>query len=153
MNIQPNTILNIALGIERKGIEFYERIRERGDADFADFLIEQEKNHIRTFEDIFTSHKEKFGEHLDMPHLDEDYLVAAYVNTEVFGPSDPNAIDPSRLLDVAIGMEKNSILFYGELYDGMVKGYEETARLIRDIQHQERQHLRLLAEKKAARTG
>ena len=109
MYLSKATILHISLEIERRGIAFYTAMKKRITGDFLDYLIEQEKAHIRTFNELFSQDSGTVtADRFETPHLDDDFLVAAYGDTEVFGATDPDSVSPPQLFDIAIEMEKNS---------------------------------------------
>ena len=112
------------------------------------------KNHIRTFEAIFDKDKGRIREErFEVPHLDDDYLVAAFAGTEVFGKADPSSLDPRDTYAVAVEMEKNSVLFYRELVDALAGKFAAEAKLLKEIEREEREHLRRLAARKRETSG
>ena len=149
MHLSRAVIHDISVRIERKGIEFYKAMKERVDDDFIDFMIEQEQQHIRVFSDIFGADR---GEADEEPflrdYMDDSYLAAAYADTEVFALVDPKTVEADKLYDVAISMEKNSLLFYTELIDGLQERYQAEIDLIKRIRDEEKEHLRMLVRKK-----
>lgn len=145
-------VMEIAVGIERKGIEVYRELKRKTDNPILDYLIGQEQNHIRAFQAMFTA--EAVGasaeEGFEMPHLDEDYLAAAYANTDVFGRVQPVDVPPEGLFSMAVQMEKESMRFYLELLSELPERLERQRALSRRLADEERQHLcDLLAEKAA----
>mgnify|MGYP006291742833 CR=1 FL=1 len=151
MIISAEAILGIAVAIENNGIEFYEKAGKTvDDASFLDFLIEEEKRHIEVFQDLFAQGGKLGQIQLDHPHLDEEALIAAYAETEVFGRESADDLGPEALIDVGIRMEKNSILFYSELIDLVDAKHQDEAKLLRQIREEERKHLKLFLDKKRA---
>jgi rubrerythrin len=154
MYLSRETILTISLEIERKGIDFYRKMKERFDDDFLDYLIDQEKDHIRTFNELFAADSGKIKtERFETTTIDDDFIAAAYAGTEVFGAIDPKGIPETQLFDIAMEMEKNSILFYGELVETLGEKFKDEAALITALREEEKKHLRTLVDKKKALTA
>lgn len=153
MRISLAVVLEIALGIERKGIEVYRELKNRFEDPLLEYLIRQEQEHIRAFQEVFKTQKTGSNEEgMDTPHLDEDYLAAAYANTEIFGQVKPDNMSAKGLWPMAIVMEKESIRFYLELLEQMPDLFQEQRALVRRIAGEERQHLRDLLTKSEAFT-
>lgn len=149
MILSSEAVLNIGLGIEQKGIEIYEQIKQEIGNGKTDFLIGQEKEHIEKFKQLFAEDSELFkSPDIDIGHLDEDYLTSAYVETSIFGNLDVSKVDPENLLDTAISMEKESILFYGDLISWVPHGHASQRALLNDLRKEERKHLVTVTELK-----
>ncbi len=142
MIFSPEAVLNIGLGIEQKGIEVYEQVKQEVGNGKVDFLIGQEKEHIEKFKQLFNQDSGLFkSPDVNAGYLDEDYLSAAYVETSVFGNLDVSKIDRDNLLDTAISMERESILFYGDLISVTPHEYASQRALLNDLMKEERKHL------------
>ena len=153
MNLSLAVVLGIAQGIERKGIEVYQQMKGHFNDPLLDYLIEQEGHHIRVFQELFKTGLATSREQtMETPHLDEDYLMAAYANTEIFGQVRPTRVSAKGLFPLAVSLEKESIRFYLELVDEMPERFEHERELLRKIAGEERQHLRTLLAKKEAFT-
>lgn len=151
MYLSKATILHISLEIERRGIDFYTAMKKRIADGFLDYLIEQEKSHIRIFTELFSKDSGTVtADRFETPYLDDDFLVAAYADTEVFGAADPESVSALQMFDIAIEMEKNSILFYGELVESLGEEFATEAALLGKLRDEEKKHLRTLVEKKKA---
>lgn len=153
MYLSMTAVLDIAQGIERKGIEVYRLMKERFGDPFLDYLIAQEENHIRTFGKLFSTEglaAPKNG--FETQHLDEDYLAAAYADTELFGQVKPTRMRAANLFPLAVSMEKNSLRFYLELLDEIPDRLQAQRELVRRIAGEERQHLRDLLAKQGSFT-
>lgn len=149
MIVSSETVLSIVLAVENKGIEVYQALQERFHADFLEFMIGQEKEHIRMFQDLFGRDRGAAGSHqFETSHLDEDYLVAAYAETEVFGKLEPQGLEEYELYQTAIQMEKDSILLYSELLDMLPDRAGDQARLLSSVQAEEKQHLLTLIRRR-----
>jgi len=142
-------ILDMAIRIERQGINFYAACREAvpagGLQQVFDDLIAQEKIH----EKVFAKMKAEHGDH----RLPEEYAgqyerhTAAFVRDRVFGGPGDAAGQVGRLedartgVDWAIDFEKKSIAFYEWMKD-RVRASERSA--IDDVIAQEYQHVERL---------
>ncbi len=88
--ISAQTIHNIAVEMGRKCIEFYQKLKDGSNDAVIDDIISDEKEHIQIFHDLFNEttgvRKEESYPHF---HMDEDMLIEAYTNTEIFGSTDP----------------------------------------------------------------
>ncbi len=142
MIFSPEVVLNIGLGIEQKGIEVYEQVKQEIGNSKVDFLINQEKEHIEKFKQLFAEDSGLFkSPDGNAGYLDEDYVSTAYVETSVFGNLDVSKIDRDNLLDTAISMERESILFYGDLISVTPYQYASQRALLNDLMKEERKHL------------
>ena len=145
MNLPLTVVLQIAQGIECKGIDVYRQMKDRFGDPLLDLLIEQEQAHIRVFHDLFEMSKTgPLANGLETTNLDADYLAAAYANVEVFGQVDPNQVLPQGLFALAVSMEKESIRFYLELLEELPERCPDQRTLVRRLANEERQHLRTL---------
>lgn len=154
MRLSLAVLLDIAVGIELKGIEVYEQLKQRTGSTLLDHLITQERNHIRVFQKLFSNERAVGPEEtLETPHLDEDYLADAYASTEVFGAVKPANAPVNSLFALAVAMEKESIRFYLELLDELPEPFERPRALLRQIVDEERHHLRDLLAKKESLMG
>lgn len=145
--------LEMALKIEENGEAFYNAIAERSEDAHLQALCEnlavQERAHHRTFERML-------GEVKPAPHLPAEqyedyqaYLNAALDQSLFAGPDKALALaekveDPEEALQMAIGFEKDTMLFYYDLRD-MVS--ESDREAVSGIIREEKTHLRRLASK------
>jgi len=139
-----NVIYNTAVAIERKGIDFYEKLKDGTNNAIVDSIIEDEKHHIEKFNEFFENLRKKTKEE-DLPHfyMDEDMMVEAFSSTEVFGKLNAGKMKKQELYDVAIMIEKDSILFYSQLKDmlgGDIKADIEL-ELLKSLIKEEGKHL------------
>jgi rubrerythrin len=146
MNLTKTAILNIALEIERHGIELYEQIREKnGDRELLDWLIDQEKAHIKIFHNLFDAGGAVHEDLFNSTHLNDDMLAAAYGNTELFAKiSSDSAL--KDLYATALALEKDSVIFYTELIDLIGSGYPAEADLLKKIRGEEQKHIHALVK-------
>ncbi len=105
----------IAIKLEKDGIEFYRELaQEVKDQDARreiDFLIEQEKEHQATFEDLLNKEKKSTED-----AFEEDDVVN-YLNSHVFDISQgkakaENMAHRHTAMEEAMNMERRSIVFY-----------------------------------------
>jgi len=145
----------MAIRIERQGIDFYEKCAEvTQDSRIRDvfhFLIEQEWNHVRVFSDMRRG--------LEDYVLPESYpgetlgYLDSFVRDRVFsGPERAveqgrTISDPFAAVDLALELEKSSILFYSGMKQ-VVRPSEHDA--IDRVIGEEHDHIRrLLALRRA----
>ena len=154
IHFSAKEVLEMAIRIEENGVEFYTRA---GNATKSErlkelfiFFAKEEKKHIACFEDM-----DKRVESDDLPGSIDPYLeegalyLKALANSRVF----TNAHEGKRLagevrgendiLQTAINMEKDSILFYYELHNAV---RDKDKATLRNLIQQEKDHLRKLTE-------
>lgn len=113
-------LIDIAIGIEKQGIVFYDvmaRSTEQKQArDLFTYLADAERNHAKTFQSMLAE-TEKYKPAEDQLHEYSDYLQAL-VNNAVFTDEKATSelathVDSEiEALDIGISAEKDSILFY-----------------------------------------
>ena len=157
MAIQFNAdeIFAIAEHIERNGAAFYRRAAEgTGSAPIRQALLDlaaAEAEHEATFTAL---RKELSGREVEQPVLDPDAEAALYLQAFADGKvfdvkADPAAQltgqeRPAEILQTAIGLEKDSIVFYVGMRD-MVPARLGKDR-VDDILREEMRHVTSLAE-------
>jgi rubrerythrin len=144
-------VIELALQIEKNGEVFYNRVAEKMDSAeiksvFKD-LAEQEAFHYQTFEKLAQTT-------WDSPMFTsgdwQDYLVYlnATVQSAFFEGSDKSLAlaekvnDPQEAIRMAMGFEKETLLFFHDLYDMVAEGEKDT---ISQIIAEEKTHLKRLA--------
>lgn len=144
-------IFDVAIGMEKNGIEFYTRAaRSSKNSEVKSLykvLVEEEKNHLQ----FFQQSKESLESSFSPASLDDEYpaYLRALVDSIVFTPEKnaeaTNAIriaSEEQALDFALGMERDSILFYLEMKPLMSRaGKGSLEKIIRE----ERSHLERLS--------
>jgi len=147
----------MAVQIERNGKAFYEILKDKAaDSDlrtFFKYLADQEEAHIERFKELRDAlAKEGYVAPYDWDEA-RDYL-AALVSKEVFADENmgaraaQDASDESAAFDAAIGLEKDSLLFYHEMMRFVNKADHP---LIEAICEEERKHIADLARKRKER--
>ena len=146
-------LINIAIGIERRGIVFYDIMaKSTEDATARDTfqsLADMERAHVQTFQDMLAE--------ADKYQVPETYagdytaylqaLVDSAIFTDDMITSEMAAKVESDVeaLELAMGGEKDSILFYYEMKNIMPQRAQPT---VNKIIAEEKAHLRQLSELK-----
>ncbi len=146
-------IVEVGIRIEKNGLEFYrsladssqnERVRES-----CQYLAAEEKKHVEDFENLLPSlskyippesypgEYEAYVKTLAEEHVFTDDSVVRDMIRKA--PSDKEAIQ------IAIGFEKDSILFFGEMRKFVP---DKDQKVIEELIRQEREHLSKLSELK-----
>ena len=153
ISFSGSELINIAIGIERRGIAFYDimtRSTENTMArDVFQHLADMEREHAQIFQgmlseadkyqpsEAYTGEYAAYLQALVDSAVFSDNMVTSEITTRV--ESDIEA------LELAIGAEKDSILFYYEMRDIMPRGVQPT---VNKIITEEKSHLRQLSELK-----
>ena len=153
ITFSASELINIAIGIEGRGIAFYDTMAkstENAEArDVFQYLADMERTHIRIFQGML-------GE-ADKYQPPESYAgeYAAYlqalVDSAVFTDDSITSEMATQLssdieaMELAIGAEKDSILFYYEMKEIMPQRAQPT---VNKIITEEKSHLRELSELK-----
>ncbi len=146
-------LINIAIGIEKRGIAFYDTMAKSTEntatRDVFKYLADMERAHIHIFQGML-------GE-ADKYQIPETYAgeYAAYlqalVDSAVFTDDTitsemaTQASSDIEAMELAIGAEKDSILFYYEVKEIMPQRAQPT---VSKIIAEEKSHLRELSELK-----
>jgi len=153
ISFSGSELINIAIGIERRGIAFYDIMtRSTGNAiarDVFQYLADMERQHAQIFQGMLSE--------ADKYQIPETYageyaaylqaLVDSAVFTDDFVTSEMATKTNSDIeaMELAIGAEKDSILFYYEMKDIMPQRAQPT---VNKIIAEEKSHLRQLSELK-----
>ena len=146
-------LINIAIGIERRGITFYDIMARSTKNTIASevfkYLGDMERDHIRTFQVILAeADKYQFPE---TPAGEYTTYLQALVDSAVFTDDLVTSEMATKVssdieaMELAIGAEKDSILFYYEMKDLMPQRAQPT---VNKIIAEEKSHLRQLSELK-----
>jgi len=148
-------LLDIAVGIEKNGVTYYESLAQfTTDTELQSIytgLASMEKHHITVFE---TMRAGLSGSGAIVPLESEEeydaYLKAlidssVFTNDTVAREMAQKASGPAEALQLAVGAEKDSILFYTEMRDLVPKREREA---VEKIIKEERKHVRELSELK-----
>jgi len=160
ISLSGSELINIAIGIERRGVAFYDVMAKSTQnaiaRDVFQYLADMERQHMQIFEGML--------EEADKYQIPSTYaqeytayfqaLVDSAVFTDDFATSEmANRADSDiKAMELAISAEKDSILFYYEMKDIMPQRAQPT---VNKIISEEKSHLRQLSElkKKLAATG
>ena len=136
-------LVNIAIGIERRGIMFYDVMARSTDDDQARAVFEglarMERVHLATFEQLLADVADT-----RLPESEEAGYVATLLEDAVFmddaitGEAAAQADSDAKAMDLAISAEKDSILYYYELRDLLP---DDMAGLVNRILNEEKRHL------------
>ena len=147
-----NDLVEIAMGIERNGLAFYESLAKSTEnvsvKNLWKYLAGEEKKHVEVFQSMLKPQAER------RPPEDYDEEAALYlkalIDSRVF-TDDKVARDMAQkateaeAIQIAINAEKDSILFYSEMSDLARRLDRE---VIDEIINQEKSHLQQLSELK-----
>jgi len=145
-------IFQIAMELEEAGRVFYETLADDSEdpklADLCRSLAVQEASHYSRFKKM----SEELVQRPASRPLTWEELHFAQLLIEERVLSDTDAArdaavggDVAELLETAISMEKDSVLFYNELLEEV---YEEDVPAVREIIKEEKSHVRALLEAK-----
>jgi rubrerythrin len=145
ISFSGSELINIAIGIERRGSIFYDIMADSTKnaiaRDVFHYLADIERQHIQTFQDMLSeADKYQFSETKAGEYA---AYLQSLVDTAVFG--DDLATSDIAALELAIGAEKDSILFYYEMRDIMPQRAQPT---VNKVIAEEKSHLRQLSELK-----
>lgn len=117
-------ILEVALEIEKNGQAFYEELskcaKDKGVQEVVRFMAEEEREHYKTFKSILEALGQDFTPPENYPGEYQLY-VKALADSRVFTKEHEIREECRRLakdsdaIQMAIGLEKDSIIFYNEM--------------------------------------
>ena len=156
--LSSDEILTMAMEIEKSGKAFYTAVAERTDdpemRDFFRFLAEEEDRHYAYF-----SRLEKEAPALEIGNEDWEEIseyIRATTDSRFFIGED-RAIRQAKqadgiieAVDTAIGFEKDTLLFFYELYQVTPSASKAAAG---DIIDEEKRHIRMLSDKRKELVG
>ncbi|MFO7773655.1 MAG: ferritin family protein [Dehalococcoidia bacterium] len=146
-------LINIAIGTERRGLAFYDVLTNSTDSAEARsifrYLADMEREHIQTFQNMLTeADKYEITE-----ACTEEYAayLRALIDSAVFSDDlvtsemATEAESDIKALELGIGAEKDSILFYYTMKEIMPQRAQST---VDNIIAEEKSHVRQLSELK-----
>ena len=146
-------LLNIAIGIERRGMTFYDIMAKSTDNDVAraifEGLVNMEREHINIFEDMMDevdrqpapeSPRQGYSDYI-RALIDDAVFTDDMITSEMATQADSDI----KAIELAISAEKDSILFYYEMKDLMPP---QTIPVIERVIAEEKLHLQQLTEVK-----
>jgi rubrerythrin len=146
-------LVNIAIGIERNGLAFYQSLTRTGKDLMArgtyKYLADMEKKHIKTFQDMLDT----VSEYKPPEIYTEEYqlYLKALVDSVVFTDDKvarqmaEKITSSAEAIQIGLGAEKDSILYYSEMRN-LVR--ERDRKVVDRIIEEEKSHLRQLSELK-----
>ena len=146
-----NELINIAIGIERRGIAFYDIMTRSTEnavtRDVFQCLVGMEREHIKIFQDML-SEADKYETPETYAGEYEAYLQAlvdSAVFTDDLATSEmASQVDSDiKAIELGISAEKDSILFYYNMKELMP---QRTQAAVNKIITEEKSHLRQLSE-------
>ena len=144
-------LINIAIGIERRGITFYDIMAKSTDNEIAretfQSLADMEREHIQIFQDMlgeadkYPPSETSTGEYADyfQALVDSAVFTDDLITSEMATQADSDI----KAVELGISAEKDSILFYYEMKDIMPPS---ALPLIDRVIAEEKSHLRQLSE-------
>jgi rubrerythrin len=153
ISFSGSELINIAIGIEGRGIVFYDVMAKSTQNDAArevfNYLADMEREHIEIFKAML-GEADKYRFQTDDSEQYSSYLKAL-VDSAVFSDDlvtsemAAQAESDSAALELAMRAEKDSILFYYEMKEVMPQRAQAT---VNRIIAEEKSHLRQLSELK-----
>jgi rubrerythrin len=151
-------IINIAIGIERRGMTFYDIMAKSADNETVraifEGLVNMEREHIEIFENMRDeADKDQSSE---TPTQEYSGYIQALIDDAVFtddmitSEMATQADSDIKALELGISAEKDSILFYYEMRDIMP---QRALPMINRIIAEEKSHLQQLSEVKKRLAG
>ena len=146
-------LIDIAIGIERNGVTFYNSLVDSSGNSLAQgiykYLADKEREHIEIFQNMLGS----VGDYQPPESYTEEYdsYLKALIDSTVF-TSDHIAREMAQkvssdteAIQIALGAEKDSILFYSEVRD-LVRTSDRD--VVNKIIEEEKSHMRQLSDLK-----
>ena len=153
ISFSGSELINIAIGIERRGIAFYDIMTKSTEntvaRDVFQYLADMERDHMQIFQGMLAeADKYRIPENYAQEYV--SYLQTL-VDSTVFGDDmvtsemATQADSDIEALELAIGAEKDSILFYYDIKEIIPKRARAT---VNKIITEEKSYLRQLSEMK-----
>jgi len=146
-------LINIAIGIEKNGLAFYQSLVKAEKNVMArgayKYLADMEEKHLRTFQDMLDT----VGQYKPPEIYTEEYdlYLKALVDSAVFTDDKvaremaEKVTSSAEAMQIALGAEKDSILFYSEMRNLVP---ERDRKVVNRIIEEEKSHLRQLSDLK-----
>jgi len=146
-------LINIAIGIERNGLAFYKSLL-KGEKDVMargayKYLADMEQQHLKTFQGMLNAvgeygHPEIYTEEYDL-YLKALIDSAVFTDDQAAREMAENVRSSAEAIQIALGAEKDSILFYYEMRNLVRERDQET---VDKIIEEEKSHMRQLSDLK-----
>lgn len=153
MSISSSELTKIAVGIERNGAAFYDSLAKSIEGviarDVYKYLANKEREHITIFQNMLNH----IGEYQPPETYTEEYdlYLNALVDSSVFSNElvaqqmAQKVTSEAEAIQIGLGAEKDSILFYSEMRNLVRRSDHE---IMDKILEEERSHLRKLSDLK-----
>ena len=151
ISFSGSELINIAIGIERRGIAFYDTMARSTEnaatRDLFQYLVGMEREHIQIFQGMlgeaakYQPSETYAGE--SAAYLQTLVDSAVFTDDMITSELATQADSDIEALELAIGAEKDSILFYYEMKDMIAKRVQP---MVNKIIAEEKLHLRQLSE-------
>ncbi|MFP4104985.1 MAG: rubrerythrin [Phycisphaerae bacterium] len=145
----------IAIRIERNGARYYHKAAQFCEDEHARNLLVElaswEHKHEAIFKELRKETSDEKFQGIDDPRDEAIPYIRAMADGKVFPvDADPAANltgdeSPEEVLSVALGLEKDSVLFYLGMKDMVSKGADRVEAIIRE----EMKHIRVISEERA----
>ncbi len=154
LNFSGREVLEMAIRIEENGQQFYrtalEDTEDEGLRKTLNYLVQEEEKHKRYFRSLLDRLQEE--ENPFDPYMEEALLyLKAMADAHVFtaelgGREHADTIKSAEdIIDFAIAMEKDSLLFYYEIARGI---NERDRAVVEEVIEEEKSHLTKLLDLK-----
>ncbi len=148
-----SALINIAIGIERRGIAFYDTMAKSTEntaaCDVFKYLTDMERVHIHIFQSILGEADKYWPAETDggeySAYLQALLDSAVFTDDSITSEMATRVSSDTEAMELAIGAEKDSILFYYEMKEVMPKPAQS---VVNKIITEEKSHLRQLSELK-----
>ncbi len=156
--LEGGDLLETAVQIEKNGAAFYDAMaqsaREESVRVMASFFAGEERKHLEIFQEMLSS----VGEPQPVETYPGEYLlyVKALADQHIFTKEQDaqelagKAASDTEAIGFALGIERDSLLFYSEMKNFIRKSTQE---VMDKIIEEERKHLRQFAELKKQISG
>jgi rubrerythrin len=151
-------LINIAIGIERRGITFYDIMAKSTDNEIArtvfENLVDMERRHLEIFQDMLGEVDEEMPAESSTSEysgylqalIDDAVFTDDMITSEMASQADSDI----KAIELGISAEKDSILFYYEMRDIMPG---QVLPVINGIITEEKSHLQQLSQIKKELAG
>ncbi len=134
-------LLNVALRIESDGYKQYSKLAEKNTGEMKTLferLARQEREHQEKFKKIFDKCEKEPEKEVNWPMDENAGYLMEFAEESIF-PKLSEDFAPKNIndaIDMAIGVEKDSIIFYNDLKD-----FFKNKETINDVIAEEKKHL------------
>jgi rubrerythrin len=127
VELSSREIINIAIGIERRGISFYDVMAKSTDDEASravfEGLVEMEREHLETFQGMLDQLNGSMPEERESD-VHSEYIralmdSAVFTDDLITGEMATQADTDIKAIELGISAEKDSLLFYYEIKDSL----------------------------------